>query len=48
MLLSPTRGPLRIHLDTNSFSTVTAAASGTSNTTMTKLNFILKSMMVTQ
>lgn len=47
-LLVPTRGPIRIHLDTSAFNTTLPGANGATTTTTAKLNFILKSMQVTQ
>lgn len=46
---NPTRIPIRITLDYTAFnSTIQPGANGASATTMTKLNFVLRTMMVTQ
>ena len=47
--MNPTRIPIRITLDYNAFnSTILPGANGATTTTMTNLNFVLRTMMVTQ
>lgn len=47
--INPTRIPIRITLDYNAFnSSILPGENGASTTTMTNLNFVLRTMMVTQ
>jgi hypothetical protein len=46
LLFAPTRIPMRIHLDSTAFGTINPGVNGATTTTMTNLNFILRTMQV--
>jgi len=48
LTISPIRGPIRVYLDTSAFNTLNGGTNGAPTTTTTNLNFVLKTMLVTQ